>query len=180
VEIAGALVKLSDAVQQRKDIDTGKQILEKLAAELERRGITADEIGRLSRISMWQGLTKDDDGEAQIHDLYGFRLAPSWDAGPEWPVIQQSPTYRIPASKTVAKNSSWDVTVVLPDMQIGYYRTGDGTLAPTHDEAAISIALKVIRDAKPNRIVMVGDNLDLPELGKYRSHQHSNSPHKPP
>jgi hypothetical protein len=168
VEIAGALVKLSDAVQQRKDIDTGKQILEKLAAELERRGITADEIGRLSRISMWQGLTKDENGEAQIHDLYGFRLAPSWDAGPEWPVIQQSHTYRIPASKTVAKNSSWDVTVVLPDMQIGYYRTGDGTLAPTHDEAAISIALKVIRDAKPNRIVMVGDNLDLPELGKYR------------
>jgi hypothetical protein len=168
VEIAGALVKLSDAVQQRKDIDTGKQILEKLAAELERRGITADEIGRLSRISMWQGLTKDENGEAQIHDLYGFRLAPSWDAGPEWPVIQQSHTYRIPASKTVAKNSSWDVTVVLPDMQIGYYRTGDGTLQPTHDEAAISIALKVIRDAKPTRIVMVGDNLDLPELGKYR------------
>ena len=48
-----------------QDRTEGQRILAKLAAELERRGITADEIGRLSRISMWQGLTKNDDGEAE-------------------------------------------------------------------------------------------------------------------
>jgi metallophosphoesterase superfamily enzyme len=60
------------------------------------------------------------------------------------------------------------VTVILPDMQIGYYRGPDGNLEATHDEAAMAIALQVVRDAKPSRVVMVGDNLDLPELGKYR------------
>jgi hypothetical protein len=161
-------VKLGDAIQQHTDLTVGTQILQRLATELERRGITAEEIGRLSRISMWQGLTKDDDGVAQIHDLYGFQLSPSWDAGPEWPVISETPHYRLPVRKTTVRRSDWDVTVVLPDMQIGFYRGPDGALQPTHDENAIAIALKVIRDAKPNRIVMVGDNLDLPEMGKYR------------
>jgi hypothetical protein len=161
-------MKLGDAIQTHTDLTVGQRIVEKLAAELERRGITADEIGRLSRISMWQGLTKNEEGEAEVHDLYGFQLAPSWDAGPEWPVITEAPSYRLPASKTTVRRSDWDVTVVLPDMQIGYYRGPDGALEPTHDEAAMSVALKVIRAARPSKVVMVGDNLDLPELGKYR------------
>jgi hypothetical protein len=161
-------VSLGDAIKSSRDTEAGKQILDKLAAELERRGITADEVGRLSRISMWQGLTKNEDGEAEVHDLYGFQLSPSWDAGPQWPVVEPSPPVRIPARKVSRSASGWDVTVILPDMQIGYYRGPDGDLQPTHDEAAMSIALQVIRDAKPSRVVMVGDNLDLPELGKYR------------
>lgn len=161
-------MNLANAIRKSTDSTAGKQILERLAAELERRGITADEVGRLSRISMWQGLTKDEQGEAQIHDLYGFQLAPSWDAGPDWPVITEAPHYRLPTVKPSARRSDWDITVVLPDMQIGYYRGPDGVLEATHDEAAMSIAIQVIRDAKPSRVVMVGDNLDLPELGKYR------------
>lgn len=58
--------------------------------------------------------------------------------------------------------------VVLPDMQIGYYRHPDGRLEPTHDEAAIDVALAIVRAAKPARVVLLGDNLDLPEFGKYR------------
>jgi len=161
-------VNLGDAIRSSHDTDGGRQILLKLSAELERRGITADEVGRLSRISMWQGLTKNEEGEAEVHDLYGFQLSPSWDAGPQWPVVQPSPPVRIPARKVTKSPSGWDVTVILPDMQIGYYRGPDGNLQPTHDEAAMSVALQVIRDAKPSRVVMVGDNLDLPELGKYR------------
>jgi hypothetical protein len=162
-------MKLGDAIQTQTDLTVGAQILQRLTAELERRGITAEEIGRLSRISMWQGLTKNEDrARREVHDLYGFQLSPSWDAGPEWPVITEAPRYRLPVRKATVRRSGWDVTVVLPDMQIGYYRGPDGTLQPTHDEAAMSVALQVIRAAKPSRIVMVGDNLDLPELGKYR------------
>src|SRR5690606_6039783 len=57
---------------------------------------------------------------------------------------------------------------VLPDMQIGYWRDKDGELQPTHDETAIDVALAVTKAAKPSLVVMVGDNLDLPEFGKYR------------
>lgn len=152
------------------DSAEGKRILVKLAAELERKGITADEIGRLSRISMWQGLTKNDDGEAEIHDLYGFQLAPSWDAGPEWPVLQPGPVVQVrAASKPRAAATGGQVVAVLPDIQAGYYRHPNGELEPTHDIAAIDATIGLLQEIRPDRIVLVGDNLDLPEFGKYRT-----------
>jgi len=53
-------------------------------------------------------------------------------------------------------------------MQIGYFRNKDGELEPTHDEGAIDIALLICKDVNPDKVALVGDNLDLPELGKYR------------
>ena len=58
--------------------------------------------------------------------------------------------------------------MVLPDMQIGYFRNSAGDLESTHDEVALDISLAIIRELNPELIVMVGDNLDLPEFGKYR------------
>jgi hypothetical protein len=156
------------SLAEQADRAEGQRILAKLAAELERRGITSAEIGRLSRISMWQGLTKNDDGEAEIHDLYGFQLAPSWDAGPQWPVLKPGPIAKLPAPRKSAAQASGTVVAVLPDMQIGYYRHPNGALEPTHDPAAIDAALTLLASIKPDRIVLVGDNLDLPEFGKYR------------
>lgn len=161
---------LADAIDPATgDGSTGKQILAKLAAELERRGITAEEVGRLSRISMWQGLTKDEAGEAHVHDLYGFQLAPSWDSGPAWPVIQPGPVVKVANPKTLKRDCKDAIVVaVMPDMQIGYYRHPNGDLEPTHDDAAINAALAVIKSLRPARVVLLGDNLDLPEFGKYR------------
>jgi predicted phosphodiesterase len=118
---------------------------------------------------MWQSITKDDDGQAHLHDLHGFQLAPSWDEGPQWPVISQGPG-RAPAKPraTAQKPAGETVTVVWPDMQIGYCRGPDGQLAATHDEAAIDVALAITKVARPSRVVLLGDNLDLPEFGKYR------------
>lgn len=146
----------------------GRRILEKLAAELDRRGITPEEIGRLSRISMWQGLTKNELGEAEIHDLYGFQLAPSWEGGPEWPVIQPGPVVKVPAFPRKEITGSTKTIVVFPDMQIGFYRQPNGDLEPTHDPDAIDVALAVVKTLRPARVVLLGDNLDLPEFGKYR------------
>lgn len=153
------------------DSAEGKRILAKLAAELERRGITAEEVGRLSRISMWQGLTKNEDGEAEIHDLYGFQLAPSWDSGPAWPLMQPGPTVKISTPKrVVAKRGKTEkIVAILPDIQAGYYRHPNGALEPTHDIPAIDAALSVLAAIEPDQIVLVGDNLDLPEFSKYRT-----------
>jgi metallophosphoesterase superfamily enzyme len=57
--------------------------------------------------------------------------------------------------------------VVPPDIQIGYYRNRDGTLEPTHDEKALAVAIRLIEELQPESIICVGDNLDLPEMGKY-------------
>jgi hypothetical protein len=154
---------LNDRLRDFNDAAVGHQILLKLAAELERRGITAEEIGRLSRISMWQGLTKNEEGEAEIHDLYGFQLAPSWDDGPDWPVVQQAAPVKVSPVKTRGERRPGSVTVILPDPQIGFRRLHDGEMIATHDEAAIDVALQITKAIQPDKIVNLGDTLDFPE-----------------
>lgn len=143
--------------------------LGKLAELLERNGISPDDIGRVAKVNLWQGFHKNDDGEAEVVDLAGISFSPAWEDGPQWPVVQPAPAVRLPAAKAARVDRDHDVAVVLPDMQIGYFRASDGRLEPTHDEAAIAVALAVTKAAKPSKVVLVGDNLDLPELGKYRT-----------
>jgi hypothetical protein len=160
----------AEAVTAAGDKAEGQRILLKLANELARRGITEEQIGRLSRVSMWQGLTKNDDGEAEIHDLYGFQLAPTWDDGPAWPTITPGPVVKVAASRLGRQHGcSESVVAVLPDMQIGYYRHPNGELEPTHDPAAFDAALALVATLRPSRVVLLGDNLDLPEFSRYRT-----------
>lgn len=92
---------------------------------------------------------------------------------PQWPVIQPAPAVRLPKVTTKPrKETDKKVAVILPDVQIGFYRDRDGTLVPTHDDVAINIALAIIKDVKPDEVIYLGDNLDLPEMSKYR---HSNA-----
>jgi hypothetical protein len=147
----------------------GNRILRALADELDRRGVTPEEIGRLSRISMWQGVTKNADGEAETHDLYGFRLSPTWDDGPQWPTVQPGPVVNVKGAQRPTPTTGTDTRIVVfPDMQIGYYRDRAGELVAVHDEQAIEVALQVAAAVKPDRIIALGDNLDLPEMSRYR------------
>jgi predicted phosphodiesterase len=152
----------------KKMQEPSRQSIGKLAQLLDRQDIDIDQIGDIKKISVYQSLTKDADGEAQVHDLVGIQISPSWETGPEWPVIQPGPTIKLPKSSTTKKKTALKTCVVLPDMQIGYFRNKDGELEATHDEDAIAIALEITKDINPDLVVMVGDNLDLPELGKYR------------
>lgn len=146
-----------------------RETLGKLAALLERQGISIDEIGKLSRVSVYQSLTKNEDGEAEIHDLLGVQFSPAWESGPQWPVVQPGPQVKLPASKVkVRKETGWKKAMILPDIQAGYFRLGEDELEPTHDEAALEVVMGLIRDVQPDVIVLVGDNADFPEFGKYR------------
>lgn len=153
--------------------DLAKSRLGKIADLLERSGINPDELGSVQKIKLseWQGLTKDDDGNAEIHDLGGMSvvLSPKWVDGPEWPVIQQGPSLKINKPKLLKKNTSdWKKAIVLPDMQIGFFNDKNNELQPTHDPLAIDCSIDLIDELKPDIVAMHGDNLDLPEMGKYR------------
>lgn len=87
---------------------------------------------------------------------------------PEWPVVQQSPKILVPRNRSKPIESEMQKCVILPDAQIGYFRNRKNKLEPTHDEKAISLALDITRMVNPNMVVLLGDNLDLPELSKYR------------
>ena len=144
------------------------KLLGKLVEMLERKNIDIAEIGDVRKVKLYQSLTKDAEGEAQIHDLAAIQFSPKWETGPEWPVVQQGPAIKLPTTTAKTKKpSTFKTCVIVPDIQIGYYRGRDGSLEPTHDEKAISITLGVIKSTQPEVIACVGDNLDFPEMGKY-------------
>lgn len=137
--------------------------LGKLADLLDRSGIDVDEIGKVEKINVWQGFYKDENGEAQTVDMAGVVLSPQWADGPEYPVVQQAAPTIVKPLPSKPKNTATKVTVILPDPQIGYRRMHEGELIPTHDTAAINVALQITRAANPDHIVNLGDTLDLPE-----------------
>lgn len=144
------------------------KLLGKLVEMLERKNIDINEIGDVRKVKLYQSLTKDADGEAQIHDLAAIQFSPKWETGPEWPVVKQGPAVKMPPVTTKTKKpTTFKTCVIVPDIQIGYYRGRDGQLEPTHDEKAILVCLKMIQDTQPEVIACVGDNLDFPEMGKY-------------
>jgi hypothetical protein len=53
-------------------------------------------------------------------------------------------------------------------MQVGYFRTATNDLEPIHDEDAVAVALAIVKAEQPTKVVLVGDNLDGAEFGKYR------------
>lgn len=148
---------------------TSRQTLGKIADLLTRQGISLDEVGSIKKVSVYQTITKGEDGEAEIHDLSAIQFSPSWETGPEWELVRPSGTYKLPPVKSKPKVSDrFKVALILPDMQLGFYRDKDGNLQPTHDQTAIDTALSIAKHINPDEVVFLGDNLDLPEMSKYR------------
>ena len=121
------------------------------------------------RLSSWDGLTKNQEGEAEIHKLAGIQLiAEAKDFEPKWPAIRQIDFQPLPAmaeTKRYPKNQH--TAFLLPDTQIGFRKLANGTIEPFHDEHAISAALAVMKDVRPDQVVMLGDLLDLPGYGRF-------------
>jgi hypothetical protein len=140
-----------------------REVIGRIADLLERNGIDPADLGGLKRISLYQSLTKNDEGEAEIHDLIGVQLSPAWEDGPQWPVAQPAAPTIIRPTKARPVQRDTTVTVILPDPQIGYRRLHDGELLATHDDVAIDVALQICAESKPDRIVNLGDTLDFPE-----------------
>lgn len=146
-----------------------KKLVGQIAQLLERQGIDVSEVGKVQRVSVYQTITKDKEGVAEVHDLSAIQFSPSWETGPQWDLIHPTAHVRIPPLKVkTRKDDGFKKAVILPDIQIGYFKNKDGEFEPTHDERAINIALAVIRDTDPDEIILLGDNLDLPEMSKYR------------
>ena len=150
-------------VKQRKE-----KMLGAIADLLVAKDIDLEEIGNIEKVSIRHALSPDKDGVVQTKTTTTVQLSPKWETGPEWSVVKQGPSIKLPPIKATSKKATqFKTCVVVPDIQIGYYRGRDGELEPTHDEKAIQVALKIIVDAQPDVVVCVGDNLDLPEMGKY-------------
>lgn len=163
---------------RRDGRNDGTETVNKIAQLLIDAGIDSSDIGGVTaiRLSEWDALTKNDDGEAQIHHLSGASvvLSPSWDTGPKWEPVDRGKAVVIRADKRKPKtNDTGHLTaVVLPDPQIGYWRDiTTGALTPFHDELAIDTALRAIALLRPDVVVLLGDYLDLAPMSDKFSHE---------
>jgi hypothetical protein len=68
--------KFEFAEEQVNSVDLKKKLLGSLADMLERKNIDINEIGDIKRVSLYQSMLKDDQGEAQIHDLAAIHFSP--------------------------------------------------------------------------------------------------------
>ena len=159
---------MSDLANDLSSVENKAKALGKLVEMLERQNIDLAEIGAVRRVSLYQSLTKDDEGDAQIHDLSAIQFSPKWAEGPEWDPIHQGPPIRLPKTTVKTTLSDWRTCVVLPDIQAGFFRAMDGSLVSTHDPLAIDYAIAIIKQEKPDVVALNGDNADFPEFGKYR------------
>lgn len=159
---------LENLVSQEQGNQHSEKMLGDIAAMIKSKGIDLASIGRIKNVSMYQTITKNEEGEAEVHNLQAIQFSPSWETGPEWPVVKQGPPIQLqkPTPKPKSK-TKFKTAVIVPDIQFGFFRNKAGDLEPTHDEKAISLALQMMEDANPDLVVCVGDNLDLPEMGKY-------------
>jgi hypothetical protein len=76
-------------------------------------------------------------------------------------------------AKKLSKPSGWNVGVVIPDPQIGYYRDIDGDLTTTHDESALDVAHQITlfleASYKIDLTVILGDNHDFSAFSTHRT-----------
>jgi len=140
------------------------------------RGLDESHLGAVETVTLsdWQGMTKNAEGEAEVTDLSATRIVlhPDWAKGPAWPVVQPAAPIKITPNKPrPQRTDGWKTAVILPDPQIGYRRKADETMESFHDERAIDVALQVLAAARKahtvDRVVNLGDFLDLPSQGKY-------------
>ncbi len=167
-------IKMSELKKLSKQVkgdQKSQEISAAVAQILQDKGLSVDDIGEVKRISVWDTLTSDGNGGTETQRMTAIRFSPRWETGPEWPLIERGPKIQLQKSKTkVSRPKGWEEAVIIPDIQIGFYRSSlesDSPLEPIHDEKAIAVALKVIEDIQPEQIVLVGDNLDFAELGKF-------------
>lgn len=162
------------AAQKAADKSSGrtlKQISDRIAQLLLDKGIDVDDVGEIQSVTAndWQGFFKNELGEAEKVDLQQtkFVFTPSWETGPEWPVVQPAKPTVVKPAAVKAKKTGRKRALILPDPQIGYRMYEDGELDPFHDEAAMNVAMQLCRDLQPDLIVNLGDLLDFAVFGRF-------------
>lgn len=163
-------VSLKEFADEKSAPEPSKLLVGKVAELIESSGLDVNEIGSLARVNLWQGLTKDADGIAQVQDLVGIQINPKFESGPEWPVVQQAKPLTVRHAQSAPQKApeGFKRAMTLPDMQIGFYADSEGSLHTTHDEAALDVALQLVKFVRPDKIVMHGDNIDFPEASRFR------------
>ncbi len=117
--------------------------LKAFADALQARGLTLNDIGGITKSSSYQNMYKDESGEMMVKELWSFQYAPVTFQAPAWEPVRPAPVHVLPPLEVKQKSDSKLKTcVIVPDVQIGYYRDHNDKLVPIHDEQAIDYVTK--------------------------------------
>jgi len=144
--------------QKRKNLIRRQQ--EKRAVEKPNNRKPEDKDGRLT--STWESITKNADGEAEIHTLHKYEYG---SRGGNL-LIEPVEAAKITPDRRKPPKRDHKVIFVFSDAQIGYRRIDD-ELVPIHDEAAIRASLQLAYGLRPDTVVDCGDTTDFAELSRF-------------
>tara|TARA_R110000744_G_scaffold339876_1_gene444984 strand:+ start:1326 stop:2687 length:1362 start_codon:yes stop_codon:yes gene_type:complete len=89
----------------------------------------------------------------------------------DFPTVKGAVVGKIAKYKSSPVRNSGNLDVIVPDAQVGFKRDlQTGYMDPLHDLKAFDIVTEAIKDLKPNRVVLLGDMLDLPDWSTHFMH----------
>ena len=112
----------------------------------------------------WQGQRPKDQGTITLRQVKFYLKKISTFSNESTSL--QPVTINLPR-KTVRTRQYHDIktAVIIPDIQCGFRRNMvTGALESLHDRQALDVAVQLVAEVQPDRIVFLGDNLDLAEF----------------
>lgn len=130
----------------------------KLDEAIDNANVDPASIGRVAiTVGEHTGYIKNNEGEIEYTEPlkrrgYSFSI----EADRLEPPIQRVSSGKLPRKESLKGPKDNKSCVILPDLQI-----------PFQDDEAISVAMQVIRDVRPDKVVLLGDAVDLAPWSKY-------------
>lgn len=149
------------ALSQMISNENRKKLHDMLDQAIDRYDLPPEVIGelRVKKVSTWDTGHKNAEGEWESHPSFGIQLdADPKKFEPEWVPVNRVESIKLPKKEQSEKDRlrTSKKAIVLSDLQIPYA-----------DEKAVEVALEALRDYKPDKVVLVGDLLDLSAWSKY-------------
>ena len=114
----------------------------------------------------WETFSKTE-GVVELWQLKACLIKkPDWIVNPvvTSPAIKRKPAKRVTPSKKIK------TVLVIPDSQNGYlYDAKNQHYEPLHDRRAWDVSIQVAKDMNPDKVVLLGDMLDLAPFSKFSS-----------
>ena len=153
---------------ERLHNEENREEVRKLVEEFREHGVDIPDhlIDDITKFNVWQSASKDADGEPQITTLRGVEVKPRYDREEDEYYYPPAVAANITPTRRKGVKRDHRVLFVFSDAQIGFRRVGE-ELVPMHDERAMRVARLICRDIAPDKIINLGDTVDLPELSRF-------------
>lgn len=160
-------VNKQKALKMEQDPTTNSDsVASRVAKLLEDAGIDPDAIQHIDqvRVGTYQMLTKNDEGEAEIHDLNVTNVVykpTSEDLSEQTFISRAAPTV-IKPTRRIRPLRQDSLTLLAGDAQIGF--RGD---EPFHDEDSMELFCIAVRELQPDNVVLTGDMVDFTAQSRF-------------